>query len=160
MSGPGPNATSVSLNEIVVDWAQWLEDRDKLNEWRNSDEQHSLTVVVTTELPIDHPQLGSLLTVDKVAVNIESFTDGRVFGLGRLFREKLGFTGELQASGDYLPDQVSFLTRCGFNSFSDTDMSNEVFDYYSGFYQPPRQELDKQIFIRQARLERKQDEHE
>jgi uncharacterized protein (DUF934 family) len=109
--------------------------------------------VITTDLAADHPRLGSLLDAQKIVIEIETFTDGRVFGLARLLRDKLGFSGDLEVSGDFLPDQISFLQRCGVNSFSGEEIVRDAFNYYSGFYQPPRQGIDEVTFIRQSRVE-------
>ena len=146
------HSTVTTLDRVILTWTQWLQDRDHLDKSRESNAGRHITVVITTELPIDHPHLHTLLDVDKVVVDIESFTDGRVFGLARLLRDELGFAGELNASGNYLPDQVSFLARCGFDTFSNAEAG--AADYYSGFYQPPRQTTSGSTFIRKARLER------
>lgn len=114
---------------------------------------YEVTVVIGTDLAADDPELDSLLAVEKIVIEIETFTDGRVFGLARLLRDRLGFSGDLEVSGDFLPDQISFLERCGVNSFSGEDIVRDAFNYYSGFYQPPRQGIDEVTFIRQSRIE-------
>jgi sulfite reductase (NADPH) hemoprotein beta-component len=81
------------------------------------------------------------------------FTDGRVFGLARLIRKKAGFEGVLQANGDYLPDQISFMKRVGFDSFSDSGCADTATDYYSGFYQPDVDEAH--ISIRKAHIDKR-----
>ena len=98
-------------------------------------------------------QLDTLLAVEKIIIEIETFTDGRVFGLARLLRDQVGFEGDLEVSGDFLPDQISFLQRCGVNSFSGEEILRDAFNYYSGFYQPPRQGIDEVTFIRESRAE-------
>lgn len=52
-----------------------------------------------------------------VAVRPANFKDGRVFSAGRLLRQRFGFNGDLRAQGEFIPDQVPFLVRCGFTSF-------------------------------------------
>lgn len=49
--------------------------------------------------------------------DIAEFKDGRCFSLARRLRERLNYQGELRATGNYLPDQIYFMHRCGFNSF-------------------------------------------
>jgi uncharacterized protein (DUF934 family) len=56
--------------------------------------------------------------VQLVAVDFPKFTDGRAYSLGRLVRLRLGWTGELRATGDVLPDQVFYMQRVGFDSFA------------------------------------------
>lgn len=53
-----------------------------------------------------------------VALVFPKFADGRGFSKARLLRERLGFEGEVRAVGDFLPDQVFYLKRCGVNAFA------------------------------------------
>jgi uncharacterized protein (DUF934 family) len=52
-----------------------------------------------------------------IAILVAKFSDGRHFSLARLLRERHGFTGELRAVGNVLPDQLFFMRRCGYSSF-------------------------------------------
>lgn len=52
-----------------------------------------------------------------VVLNFPKFTDGRAYSQARLLRERLGYTGELRATGAVLRDQLPFLLRCGFDAF-------------------------------------------
>jgi len=146
------NITTQPLDIKVVTWEDWLEQGDRLKTWRESAARHAIAVVVSTDLPIDHPALRSLGRVDKIVIDIGVFTDGRSFGLARIFREKLGFAGQLEASGDYLPDQVSFLRRCGFDSFAGIEEDDTGTEYYSGFYQPGSGRDQGHVSIRGKRL--------
>ena len=58
-----------------------------------------------------------LVGVQLVVLNFPKFTDGRAYSQARLLRERLGYTGELRATGVVLRDQLPFLLRCGFDSF-------------------------------------------
>jgi uncharacterized protein (DUF934 family) len=63
-------------------------------------------------------QLGSRLDGINLAVlDFPKFTDGRAYSQARLLRERLGYQGELRASGAVFLDQLPFLLRCGFDSF-------------------------------------------
>jgi len=53
-----------------------------------------------------------------IAVGFPAYRDGRGFSTARLLRERYGYTGELRAVGDVLPDQVFYMLRCGFDAFS------------------------------------------
>ena len=53
-----------------------------------------------------------------IAINFPVFMDGRGFSLGRLLRERHGYTGEIRAIGHVIRDQLCYLKRCGFNAFS------------------------------------------
>ena len=63
-------------------------------------------------------QLGARLDgVTLIVLNFPKFTDGRAYSQARLLRERLGYQGELRASGAVFLDQLPFLLRCGFDSF-------------------------------------------
>jgi len=52
-----------------------------------------------------------------IAVRFPSHTDGRGYSIGRLLRERYGYTGELRAFGDVGRDHVLNMQRCGFDAF-------------------------------------------
>lgn len=52
-----------------------------------------------------------------IALEFPKFTDGRAYTQSRIVRERLGFRGELRATGQVLPDQLAFMRRCGFDAF-------------------------------------------
>lgn len=58
-----------------------------------------------------------LARFDLIALEFPKFSDGRAYSYARLLRERFGFTGELQAVGNVLRDQLFFMLRCGFDSF-------------------------------------------
>jgi uncharacterized protein (DUF934 family) len=63
-------------------------------------------------------QLGARLDgVNLVVLDFPKFTDGRAYSQARLLRERLGYRGELRATGAVFLDQLPFLLRCGFDSF-------------------------------------------
>jgi uncharacterized protein (DUF934 family) len=60
------------------------------------------------------PHVGRLRLI---VLNFPKFSDGRAYSQARLLRGRLGYTGELRASGNVLRDQALFMLRCGFDSF-------------------------------------------
>lgn len=52
-----------------------------------------------------------------IEVAFPKYRDGRGYSSGRILREA-GYKGELRAQGDVLVDQIAFMRRCGFDSFS------------------------------------------
>lgn len=52
-----------------------------------------------------------------IEVAFPKYRDGRGYSSARILREA-GYTGELRAQGDVLVDQISFMRRCGFDSFA------------------------------------------
>jgi uncharacterized protein (DUF934 family) len=76
-----------------------------------------------------------------VALVFPSFKDGRAYSQARALRERLGFRGELRATGDVLRDQFLFMVRAGFNAFEvkkeiDAAAFAEAVGRYSVVYQP------------------------
>jgi len=61
---------------------------------------------------------GDLHRLNLIALEFAKFTDGRAYSQARLLRERHGFTGELRAVGEVLRDQLTYMLRCGFDSFS------------------------------------------
>lgn len=80
-------------------------------------------------------------TLRLVVLHFPRFSDGRAYSQARLLRERLGYTGELRATGGVLQDQLPFLLRCGFDSFeSDQQGFGEALatarSLFSVVYQP------------------------
>ena len=90
----------------------------------------------------DVRQFGDRLDgVNLIVLNFPKFTDGRAYSQARLLRERLGYQGELRATGAVFLDQLPFLLRCGFSSFeSDQKGFGEALEkartLFSVVYQP------------------------
>jgi uncharacterized protein (DUF934 family) len=70
----------------------------------------------------DPGQLGADLPgIGLIAIEFPKFVDGRGFSTARLLRERYGYKGEIRAVGSYLPDQIYYLRRCGFDAFEVPD---------------------------------------
>jgi len=52
-----------------------------------------------------------------IGINFPAFADGRGFSYARLLRERFDYQGEVRALGGFIPDQLGYLLRVGFNSF-------------------------------------------
>ena len=61
------------------------------------------------------PQQLVLEGVDRIELNFPKFTDGRAFSQAFLLRRRLGFKGEIRATGDVLVDQLAQMERSGFD---------------------------------------------
>lgn len=59
--------------------------------------------------------------VQVIAIEFPTFTDGRGFSLARGLRDRYDYAGELRAFGYFLPDQLFYMNRCGFDAFSLAD---------------------------------------
>lgn len=51
-----------------------------------------------------------------VLIEVPAFTDGKVFSLSKQLRY-LGFTGDIIVSGNFIVDQVGYLSQCGVSTF-------------------------------------------
>ncbi len=105
-------ATALPGQHLVLTMPLWQTDGENLAEqghkvgvwlWPDDDPESLISIVQT--LPI-------------IAVQFPVFTDGRGYSHGKMLRDRLGYTGELRATGDVLRDQIYFLSRCGFSSFA------------------------------------------
>ena len=78
--------------------------------------------------------------VTRIDLSFPKFTDGRAYSQAFLLRRRLGFTGELRATGDVLIDQLVQMERTGFDvavlrADQNLDFAPAQFDRYSSFYQ-------------------------
>ena len=78
--------------------------------------------------------------MERIDLHFPKFTDGRAFSQAFLLRRRLGFTGDIRATGDVLIDQLVQMERTGFSSAvlrADQDVADaqRQFDRYAAFYQ-------------------------
>jgi uncharacterized protein (DUF934 family) len=57
-----------------------------------------------------------LQTAEVVELHFPAFTDGRAFSQAMQLRKRLGFKGDIRATGDVLIDQLVQMQRSGFSS--------------------------------------------
>ena len=62
-----------------------------------------------------------------IAIEFPVFGDGRGYSIARVLRDQLGYQGDIRAIGDVLPDQLSYMQRCGFSSFKLRDPHHETY---------------------------------
>ena len=62
------------------------------------------------------PKALSLEGINRIDLHFPKFTDGRAFSQALLLRRRLGFRGEIRATGDVLVDQLVQMQRSGFDS--------------------------------------------
>ncbi len=64
-----------------------------------------------------------------VALEFPTFRDGRGFSWARMLRTRLGYKGEIRATGHFLYDQLAFMVRVGIDAFEvRQDFRREDFD--------------------------------
>lgn len=59
----------------------------------------------------------NLGSAEIIAFKFGKFADGRFFTFARELRLQHGFKGDIRAAGEFMPDQIAYLSRCGFSSF-------------------------------------------
>ena len=99
-----------SINENSIVAAQkWLTEQDSIGKvagiWLDAGDG--------TEI-LDGIDLNQFAVI---GVNFPAFADGRGFSYARLLRERFNYQGEVRALGAFIPDQLGYLLRVGFNSF-------------------------------------------
>ena len=84
------------------------------------------------------PRDVSLEGVARVQLNFPKFSDGRAFSQAFLLRRRLGFKGEIRATGDVLVDQLAQMKRSGFDvavlrADQPLDVARRVLAAYPGY---------------------------
>jgi uncharacterized protein (DUF934 family) len=88
----------------------------------------------------DDPRSHRLEGVDRIDLHFPKFTDGRAFSQAFLLRRRLGFVGEIRATGDVLIDQLVQMQRTGFDAAvlredQNLEVAQGQFGRFPGFYQ-------------------------
>ena len=86
------------------------------------------------------PRTLQLDGIDRIDLTFPKFTDGRAFSQAFLLRRRLGYKGEIRATGDVLIDQLVQMQRSGFDvavlrADQNLDFAQRQFDRYQAFYQ-------------------------
>ena len=86
------------------------------------------------------PRAVSLDGVKRINLHFPKFTDGRAYSQAFLLRRRLGFQGEIRATGDVLIDQLVAMARTGFDvavlrEGLDASAAQRQFDRFPAFYQ-------------------------
>ena len=81
-----------------------------------------------------------LADIERIDLHFPKFTDGRAYSQAFLLRRRLGFTGDIRATGDVLIDQLVQMERTGFSSAVlkegvDASAAQRQFDRFPRFYQ-------------------------
>ena len=81
-----------------------------------------------------------LQDIDRIDLHFPKFTDGRAYSQAFLLRRRMGFQGEIRATGDVLIDQLVQMQRMGFSSAVlregvDASAAQRQFDRFAAFYQ-------------------------
>jgi uncharacterized protein (DUF934 family) len=88
----------------------------------------------------EDPRTVSLEGVTRIDLHFPKFTDGRAYSQAFLLRRRLGFTGEIRATGDVLIDQLVQMERSGFDvavlrADQNLAFAQAQFERFKAFYQ-------------------------
>jgi uncharacterized protein (DUF934 family) len=83
-------------------------------EWQQRPGWPAVSLANTDPVEDLAPHVGRLRLI---VLHFPKFSDGRAYSQARLLRGRLGYAGELRATGGVLQDQLPFMLRCGFDSF-------------------------------------------
>ena len=86
------------------------------------------------------PRSLSLDGVARIDLHFPAFTDGRAHSQAFLLRRRLGFQGEIRATGDVLVDQLPLLARNGFSEAvlradQDLAVAQRQLERFKSYYQ-------------------------
>ena len=104
-----------------------------------SEQANSAQNIITLSNDADPREL-NLDGVQRIDLHFPKFTDGRAFSQAFLLRRRLGFTGDIRATGDVLIDQLLQMQRTGFTQAvlrSDQNLAHgeKLLAHFTGFYQ-------------------------
>jgi uncharacterized protein (DUF934 family) len=82
----------------------------------------------------------SLAGIRRIDLHFPKFTDGRAYSQAFLLRRRLGFKGEIRATGDVLVDQLQQMRRSGFSAAvlradQDLAVAQRELKRFTAFYQ-------------------------
>ena len=131
----GDADTTPEGDAVTVSLTRWTSERDAL--YRREGR-------VGLRLPNDAAAMALARDIERfdlITLSFPRFTDGRAYSQARVLRARLGFRGELRATGDVLRDQLLFMRRCGIDAFEVGDRAAAenwlaAFEDFGLFYQP------------------------
>jgi uncharacterized protein (DUF934 family) len=87
-----------------------------------------------------NPLALDLAGITRIDLQFPKFTDGRAYSQAYLLRRRMGYQGELRATGDVLIDQLVQMSRTGFDvavlrEGVDVADAQRQFDRFKAFYQ-------------------------
>lgn len=97
--------------DITVSLGRWLKDRNTLLNHKGKLGVRLEPSDATAEIAEDLKKLAL------VEVNFPVYTDGRAFSHAQLVRDRYQYQGEIRAVGEFMADQVFYLSRVGVNAF-------------------------------------------
>ena len=106
----------------------------------SSAEQQNIAQNAITLANDADPRELNLQGVQRIDLHFPKFTDGRAFSQAFLLRRRMGYTGDIRATGDVLIDQLLQMRRTGFTQAvlrADQNLAHgeKLLAQFPGFYQ-------------------------
>lgn len=103
--------TDLGDGDVTISLVRLQQNGDELKN-RNGKLGVRITPADSTDAIVDY-----LPNLALVELYFPELADGRLFSHAWLLRNRYDYTGEIRATGQFLPDQVFYLSRVGVNSF-------------------------------------------
>ncbi len=102
----------LKTGDITVSLARWLKDRQQLLKSNGKIGVRIGPADSVADLAAD------LKDIPLIELDFPAFADGRIFSHAWLLRGRYNYQGEIRATGQFMPDQVFYLSRVGVNAFN------------------------------------------
>ncbi|MFA5983485.1 MAG: DUF934 domain-containing protein [Methylococcaceae bacterium] len=102
---------AIKTGDICISLSRWQQDKAQLINHQGLLGVQIEPTEVISDIAADLGQFAM------VAINFPVFSDGRGFSHAQMLSGQYGYTGEIRAVGQFMVEQVFYLSRVGFNSF-------------------------------------------
>ena len=135
---------------IVVSLGRFLSEHDQLLARNRS---IGVRLVNSDDPALLAPHLDQLHLIE---VQFPKYTDGRALSQAQLLRRRLGYKGEIRATGQVLRDQLRLMVRCGIDAMVIAEADAECVyaasaNEFSEFYQSAV-DTSESIFVKRQKL--------
>lgn len=100
---------------ITVSLSRWNQDKKQI-----LSEDRNIGIRLSSADSVDEI-VHDLNYIKLIELDFPGFGDGRLFSLAWLLRARYHYQGEIRATGQFMPDQVFYLSRVGVNAFTFLD---------------------------------------
>lgn len=105
------DAAEAGSSNIIVSLARWQKDKQQL---LKSNSKLGVRISPSDSVADLAADLKDLQLIE---LDFPSFADGRLFSHAWLLRHRYNFQGEIRATGHYMSDQATHLSRVGVDAF-------------------------------------------
>ena len=109
--------TALQDGDISISYQRWITAKGQLDSHNG---RLGIRLTSTDNIAEISDDLGKF---DLIELDFSVFTDGRSFSMATLLKQRYDFKGELRATGNFIRDQIFYLSRVGINSFNLGDKS-------------------------------------